>query len=497
MVSKVPWDDIRNDESLLQQSENWVPHAYQKKAVKFLLEHGGGALFLDPGLGKTAIALAALKILKKQGLCSKTLLIAPLRVCYNVWPAEIKKWLDFNYFKISIIHGPKKEEALKAEADIYIVNPEGLDWLLQIEKSKGLSGRTKVALDVRRWKNFGFDTLIVDELSKFKHVNTIRFKALKQVLGTFSRRWGLTGSPAPNGLLDLFGQCFILDQGNALGPYITYYRMKYFVQSYNGFEWTLREGADQEIYTRLKPLALRMAAEDYLEMPELVENNIRVLLPDEAMRIYNDLERDLLTQIKERTVVASNAAVASGKCRQVANGGLYYEPSMDGLFKKKEKREWIDLHEAKLDAVEELVEELQGSPLLVAYDFKHDLARLQKRFKGAPFIGGGLSEREVGKLIAGWNAGKIPVLFGHPQSVAHGLNLQGSGYHICWHSLPWDYELYDQFIRRLRRQGSKAKQIFSHHIIAAKTIDEAVLVALKSKRRGQDALFTALRNYKK
>ena len=235
-----------NIELFKPSSTPWKPHNYQKKAVKFLLEHAASALFLDPGLGKTSITLAAIKMLKKKKLLNKVLLIAPLRVCYSVWPKEIEKWTEFNDLKVVVLHGKHKDKALEEDADIYVINPEGLDWLLQVKKEKTASGKTKVALDLRRWKQLGFDTLIVDELSKFKNTNTNRFKSIKLILGTFGRRWGLTGSPASNGLLDLFGQCFVIDQGRTLGPYITHYRMKYFNPTYDGFGWEIREGAEAD-----------------------------------------------------------------------------------------------------------------------------------------------------------------------------------------------------------------------------------------------------------
>lgn len=480
-------------------SKPWQPHAYQKKAVKFLLEHAASALFLDPGLGKTSITLAAIKLLKQKKLLDKVLLIAPLRVCYSVWPKEVSKWTDFGGLKVVVLHGPRKEEALKSEADVYVINPEGLDWLLQAKKTKTAQGKTKVDVDLRRFKNLGFDTLVVDELSKFKHTNTNRFKGLKLVLSTFRRRWGLTGSPASNGLLDLFGQCYVLDQGRTLGPYISHYRMKYFVPSHDGFSWNIREGAEQEIYERLNPLALRMAADDYLDMPALIENNIRVDLPDNVMVMYNQLEEDLIAKIDAKVVVASTAAAASMKCRQVANGGLYLDPEVQALIKlPKSKREWVNLHTEKVDALADLIDELQGSPLLVAYDFEHDLDRLREKLgQDVPYIGGGVSAKRSAELEQLWNAGKLPVLLGHPQAMAHGLNLQEMGNHVCWHSLTWDYELYDQFIRRVLRQGNKAKKVFCHHIMARGTVDEVVLAAVKSKRRGQNALFDALKKLRK
>lgn len=480
-------------------STPWTPHAYQKKAVKFLLEHAASALFLDPGLGKTSITLAAIKLLKQKKLVNKVLLIAPLRVCHNVWPKEVEKWTDFGKLKVVVLHGPGKDELLKSDADIYITNPEGLDWLLQTKKTKVVSksGKTitKVEIDLRRWKAFSFDTLVVDELSKFKHINTNRFKALKLVLNTFRRRWGLTGSPASNGLLDLFGQCFVIDQGRTFGQYITHYRMKYFNPSHDGFSFVIRDGAEDEIYERLSPLVLRMAADDYLDMPVLIQNNIKVELPDDVRRIYDQLEEDLIAKLENNIVVASNAAAASMKCRQVANGGIYLDQDIEQLIKvPKSKREWVNLHTEKVDALADLIDELQGSPLLVAYDFEHDLDRLREKLgKDVPYIGGGVTAKRSGELVNLWNAGKLSVLLGHPQAVAYGLNLQEMGHHVCWHSLTWDYELYDQFIRRVLRQGNNSKKVFVHHIMAQDTIDDVVLAALKSKRRGQNALFDALK----
>lgn len=495
-----------SNELFKQLPQPWKPHAYQKKAIKFLLEHACAALFLDPGLGKTSITLAAIKILKQKKLVDKVLLVAPLRVCYSVWPREIQKWEDFSGLKIEVLHGPDKDEALKRDADVYIINPEGLDWLTQVKKTKVKSAKTgkettKLDIDLRRWKKLGFDTLVIDELTKFKHTSSGRFKLLKLVLHTFRRRWGLTGSPASNGLLDLFGQCYILDEGRSLGQFITHYRMKYFNPvDKNGFVWVPREGAEDEIYERLSPLALRMAAEDYLEMPVLIENNIRIDLPDEVREFYDSLEEDLIGAIDENIITAANAAVASGKCRQVANGGIYLTPELEitGFKLPKKKREWMNLHTEKVDALAELIEELQGSPLLVAYDFEHDLDRLREKF-GAdiPYIGGGVTPKRSSELERLWNAGKLPFLFGHPQSIAHGLNLQEIGNHVAWHSMTWDFELYDQFIRRIRRQGNKSKRVFVHHFLARDTIDEVMLKSLKFKNRGQQALFEGLKQLAK
>lgn len=458
--------------------QKWSPHPYQVKAVNFLINNYSAALFLDPGLGKTSITLQAIKFLKEHGALNKVLLIAPLRICYSVWPAEIAKWSNFSDLKISVVHGPGKQAALEADADIYILNPEGLAWLLDAR-------RRRLFLEKK------FDVLIIDELTKFKHTNTSRFKKLKPFLPLFRRRWGLTGSPASNGLMDLFGQCYVLDLGESLGKYITHYRNEYFTQDYNGFTWTLKPNAESMIFERIRPLALRMGAEDYLKMPELITNNIRIELPENARKIYDDLEKELIAQIEGSMVTASNVGVATLKCRQIANGGVY------NVAEGTSTREIIQIHDAKTDALEELVDELQGQPLLVAYEFEHDLQRIFKRFGKLPYIGGGVSAARSAELEKQWNAGKIPILLGHPASIGHGLNLQQVGRHICWFSLTWNFELYDQFNRRIYRQGNNSKVVTIHHLVAKHTIDEIVYNTLKYKKRNQEALFHALLEFSK
>lgn len=467
----------------------FAPHNYQKKAIKFLLEHAAAALLLDPGLGKTAITLAAFKLLQKQKVARKMLVIAPLRVCYLVWPAEAAGWADFAHFKVAILHGKGKEEALNSDADIYVINPEGLEWLVYGGKGK--------AFDRRRWNKFGFDTLAIDELTKFKHSKGVRFKALKLVLETFSRRFGLTGTPAPNGLLDLFGQMYVLDLGRALGRYITHYRMQYFkALDPNGWKWALQADGAERIYERIKPMALRMAAEDYLELPEIVPLKIMIDLPPKVQQIYDDLEEDMFVKMEGRVITAANAAAASMKLRQVANGALYVDDDVAALVRGA-KRGVMELHDAKLDAVEELLDELQGQPLFLAYEFNHDLDRLRARFPNAPVIGGGsLAQDKV--IEAAWNANEYPLLLGQPSGVGHGLNMQkGNAAHVGWFSMFWDLEAYDQFFKRVRRQGNKAKRVFNHHFMARGTVDQTIYYAQRGKERTQNALFEALKGRRK
>jgi len=476
----------------------WPPKPYMKRAVKFLLEHACAALFLDPGLSKTAITLAALLLLKKQGLVSKVLIVAPLRVCHSTWPSELHKWLDFHKLSHVVLHGPKKEALLNTDVDIYLINPEGLEWLLGVTKSKTPTGKVRVDVDYKRWKRFGFDTLVIDELTKFKHPSSQRFKALKLVHKTFGRRWGLTGSPAANGLEDLFGQCYILDEGRSLGPYITHYRRQYFDPNPDGLTWRLKGGADAAIYERVAPLALRMAAEEYLQLPDLIINEIEFDLPDDARRIYDALEDDLFVQVLEKRVIASNAAVASGKCRQASGGAVYTTPDVLQLVKaaKLKEREWLDLHNLKVEALADLIDELQGKHLIVGYEFSHELARLRKAFPKAVFVKD-VPPSKFKALEARWNAGGIPLLFGQSSSIHLGLNLQGCGEHIAFFTTPWDLEVYDQLIRRLRRQGSQASTITAHHLIAKGTVDKLVMYSLRRKDKTQQSLFKALQDLAK
>jgi SNF2 family DNA or RNA helicase len=464
-----------------------LAHGYQRRAVKFLLEHGAAALLLDPGMGKTSAVLKALDALIKAKVSRKTLVIAPLRVAQLVWPEEPGEWSVLAHLRVAVLHGKHKEAALHSDADIYVINPEGLPWLLTGQSKGG-------TVDLRRWKAFGFDTLVIDELTKFKHTSGVRFKMLKKVLGTFSRRWGLTGTPAPNGLIDLFGQMYVLDMGNALGSYVTHYRMKYFINpDGQGWKWVLQPGAGERIYAALRPLAMRASAEDHLELPEIVPLKIFVDLPPKVRDLYDQLEDDMIAKIDSREVVASNAAAASTKCRQIANGAVYIDDDIASRVTGK-LRDVLVLHDEKINALKDLVEELSGSPVFIAYEFNHDISRLRVAFPEAKFMCDAKNIATAKKLETEWNNGEISVLFGHPASVGHGLNMQkGSAHHVVWFGMFWDLELYDQFIRRVRRQGNKAARVFVHHIIARDTVDEIVFHVQRSKTKVQSALLEALK----
>ena len=452
----------------------WEPHEYQKEAVKFLVEKGSAALWLDPGLGKTAVVLSAFRILKLKGMAKKMLVIAPLRPVHSVWPAEAKKWEQFADYSVGVLHGGKKGQVLKQQHDIYVINFEGLGWL-----SSQLNG-----------KDWPFQILTVDEISYMKNTQTQRFKTIKPLLDKFDRRWGLTGSPAPNSLLDIFGPQLILDQGATFGPYISRFRTEYFFPSgYGGYEWKLQSDGEARIHAALAGKVLRMAALDHLDLPELTYNDIMVDLPPNARKLYDAFENNLTVELNSGNVTAVNAAVAVMKGQQIANGGSYLDDDGSG-----NARISTHLHDAKTEAVLDLVEELSGQPCIIGYHFAHDLERLKAAFPNAPIIGSGVVGHKLDSIIDDWNAGKTSVLLAHPMSAGHGLNLQGTGHAVIWYSLTWSLEIYEQFIRRLWRQGQK-NHIVVHHIMAKDTIDEAIMMAIRRKDKTQQTLLTAVRDY--
>jgi len=480
----------------------WQPVPYMKRAVRWLLEHACAGLFLDPGMRKTSITLAAFSVLKKQGLAKKMLVIAPRRVCYEVWPAEVRKWTDFHHLRVVVLHGPAKEARLREAADVYVINPEGLDWLLGAARTRR-GNRIAVTTDVTGFRRLGFDVLCVDELTRFKSSTSGRFKILKTVIHLFRYRWGLTGSPAANGLEQLFGQISLLDQGNAFGPYVSHFRQRFF-SPIGDFKWVPQAGAEELIYRQLAKLVLRLDADEYLQLPEVVDVDVAIELPDDVRATYDALEQDLLARVGDRTITAKNVGVAVGKCRQVTGGGLYLEPDalavLQGrLAPRRGKREVLELHTLKTAAALELVEELQGQPVLILYEFAHELARANAVFgEAVPFIAGGVSDRRVAELKAAWNRNELPYLFAQTASVALGLNLQeGHAAHLCHLTPTWDYEYYDQVIRRLRRSGNTATRIFNHRLVAKGTVDVQVLGALRRKETGQRALFAALQRLAK
>ena len=400
--------------------------------------------------------------------------MAPLRAVYNVWPGEIEKWAEFQEMSYTIVHGSERErkEMLWGEqTDMYFINPEGVMWLAQ--------ELAKTPKD--KWP---FDVLIVDESTKFKNATAKRFKSLRGLIPKFRRRYILTGTPTPNGLMDLFGQIYILDEGTALGRFITHYRNNYFFSSgFGGYTWTPRNSAMEEITEKIAPLVLRMRHEDYLNLPPLVNQYTWLDLPEDARSLYKGIEDNFIALLGDDVVIAPNAAAAGIKCRQILNGALYIN----------EEHDWNLVHDVKLEAIVDLVEELSGQPLLIFYEFNHDRERLVEALKW-PAIGQ-QSAKKDSELINLFNAGVLPGLIAHPASAGHGLNLQGACSHVCWFGLTWNLEFYDQAIRRVWRQGNEASHVVVHHLVIKDSLDRVVVKALGAKEKSQTRFMEQIRQY--
>lgn len=481
-------NDIWIDSS--RKPKVWLPHNYQLTALSFLLSSRQSGLLLDPGLGKTSISLQAIKILRAITESTGVLMIAPLRVVYSVWPDEIEKWANFNGLTYTILHDDTAGTLWGPKKDIYLINPEGLDWL-QGALLRGLTAGKKSP----------FNTLWIDESSKFKNYDAARFKLLVSMLPLFSRRHIMTGTPAPKSLLDLWAQAYLLDEGKTLGHNYNDFRMTHFAANdWNKYQWDIRDGAEKAIHGKVAPLVLEMSAADHLSMPPLTYNDIRVSLPFKALKHYKRMEREYLVELDDGIASADAAAQASGKCHQIANGCVY-EDIPEDLTEEEEKdfrrtRKTLFVHDAKIEALQELIDELNGKPLLIAYHFKHDLVAIKKLLgKDMVHIGSGISARKSKKIVDKWNAGKIKFLVGHPSSMGYGLNMQESGNDICWFSLTWNLEEYMQFIRRIWRQGVVGA-VRVHHLIASNTIDLAMLMRLGERAKTQEDLRKALKWYR-
>lgn len=444
----------------------FIPHDYQEYSIKKIIENNQAGLFLDMGMGKTVSTLTAVSELMHNYFdVQKTLVIAPLRVAKYTWSEEVQKWDHLRYLKISKILGSKKQrlKALNEPADIYIINRENVVWLVEhFEK---------------RWP---FDMVVIDELSSFKSNKSKRFRALRKVRPFIKRIVGLTGTPTPNGLIDLWPQIYLLDQGERLGKTITGYRERYFVPGKSDparhivFEWIPKKHAEERIYEKISDICVSMKSIDFLDLPDRVDHEIKVELPKTAREKYEQLEKDLLLPFQDSDVVADSAAVLSSKLLQLANGAVY-----------DEVKQVQYIHDDKLDALEELVEQANGKPVLVFYNFRHDLDRLKERFKDAVHL-------QTDEEYRRWNKGEIPILLTHPASAGHGLNMQDGGNIIIWFGLTWSLELYQQANARLHRQGQK-QTVHVYHIIADDTVDERVMKALKSKTLTQDELMEAVK----
>lgn len=441
----------------------YKPHEYQSYATEFILSHPISAVFLEMGLGKSVITLSAIfDLCLDSFLVCKVLVIAPLRVARDTWPAEINKWDHLKGLSYSVAVGTEKEriDALKKQSTLYIINRENVDWL--VHKS-GIP--------------FHFDMVVIDELSSFKSYGAKRFKSLLKVRPSVKRIVGLTGTPSSNGLMDLWAEFRILDLGQRLGRYISHYRNTYFTPDKRNaqiiFSYKPLPGAEEEIYKQISDITISMKSTDYLKMPEYVSNEVFVTLSEKEWKVYSDFKEDMVANLGDEEIDAVNAAVLSGKLLQMANGAVY----------DSENKAHV-IHEKKLDALEDLIEGANGKPVLVAYWYKHDLERIKDRFP--------VRQIQSSKDIEDWNDGTIPVAVIHPASAGHGLNLQSGGSTLIWFGLTWSLELYQQTNARLYRQGQR-DTVIVHHIITQNTIDEDVLLALTKKEKTQDALIDAVK----
>ncbi|MBP3806092.1 MAG: DEAD/DEAH box helicase [Oribacterium sp.] len=447
----------------------YLPHDYQKYATQYILEHPVAAVLLSMGLGKTSITLTAIfELMFDFFVVRKVLIIAPLRVAKVTWSDEINKWDHLSGLKYSIAVGTaaERKKALMEKADIYIINRENVQWLVE---ESGIS--------------FDYDMVVVDELSSFKNHQAKRFKALMKVRPKVKRIVGLTGTPSSNGLMDLFAEFKLLDMGERLGRFIGNYRAAYFKPDrMNGpivYSYKLLPGAEDEIYRRISDITISMKAEDHLKMPEMVSSEYKVHLDEAEMKRYEEMKQELVLQLPGGEITAANAAALSGKLSQLANGCVYGD---DGEVK------W--LHNRKLDALEDIIESMNGNPLLVAYWFKHDLSRISERLDA---VGISFEKLDSDDSIRRWNEGRIPVALIHPASAGHGLNLQSGGNVIVWFGLTWSLELYQQTVARLWRQGQTKETVIVQHIVSAGTIDERMLKALAEKDHTQATLIEAVK----
>lgn len=447
----------------------YEPHNYQTFAINYIEEHPIAAILLDMGLGKTSITLTALNNLLFDSFeAHRILVIAPLRVARDTWPAEADKWDHLQNLICSVAVGTEAERraALIKQADIYIINRENVQWL--IEESK---------------LPFNFDTVVVDELSSFKNHQAKRFRSLMKVRPKVKRVIGLTGTPSSNGLMDLWAEFRLLDMGERLGRFISHYRLNYFMPDKRNaqliFSYKPLPGAEQKIYDKISDITISMKSTDYIKMPELISSEYTVSLSQDERNRYDEMKRDLVLQLPDGDITASNAAALSNKLCQMANGAIYTDAGNT-----------VTIHDRKLDALEDIIEASNGKPILVAYWYKHDLSRIVQRLEKLhiPF-----SRLDSAESIKKWNNGKIPIALIHPASSGHGLNLQSGGSYIVWFGLTWSLELYQQTIARIWRQGQTSQTVVVQHIVTKDTIDERILKALSHKDNTQTSLIEAVK----
>ena len=441
-------------------------HDYQREGVQFILDNKRVFLMLDMGLGKTVTTLTAISDILDSFGANRVLVIGPLRVANSVWHKEVSNWEHLRHLKVVRATGSEKERiaALNVSSDIVCINRENVKWLVEYYG-----------------KNWPFDCVVPDESSSFKNHSSQRFKALKKILPATEYMILLTGTPSPNGLLDLWSQCYLIDSGETLGKTITNYKKRFFESDFMGYKFTPREGSDAKIHELIKPFTLSMKADDYLELPQRIASVIEITLPKKSETAYREFERELLADIDGEELEAVSAAALAGKLLQWCNGAVYTD----------EHKNWSIVHDEKIKALEEIVE-CNDEPMLVAYNFKSDLARIKKAFPDAVELD--KSEETIDK----WNRGEIKMLLAHPASAGHGLNLQKGGALAVWFGLNWSLELYQQFNARLHRQGQTRPVRIVHLVVSGKDsrtqfLDERVMSILESKDATQNELLTAMK----
>lgn len=449
----------------------WKPRSYQLRAIQHVLRNRGSALFLDPGLGKTSIVLACVRLLRIKGELRKpALIVAPRRVIDTTWPDEMTKWDQFKDLSCVKVVGSdaQKNRALwDIETPIKLVTPDTVRWM---------------ASSIRKHRSLPFDSIWIDESTKFKSPGSRRFRSLRHLFKKVPRRCILSGTPTPNGLLDLWSQMFMVDLGEALDTSFERYKRRFFkVDQWNRWQVHIKEGAEEEIHRLIAPLCLRMSSDDWLKLPPLLHPDpIKVLLDDRSYKLYRQMEKQMFVELDEDKVTAASAAAKSMKLHQITNGHVYDE---DGQSTR--------LHEVKIVALTALLEEIGDRQTIIAYTFKSDLEMLRGEFEGEVLAD------DTKKISKTWNSGKTRRLFAHPRSVAHGLNLQGAGgeIHIVWYGLTWSLEDFIQLNKRAHRQGVE-NRVVVHRIMAENTIDEAIAERLVAKDRIQENLLQYLKRYR-
>ena len=450
----------------------FTPHNYQSYATEFILSHPVAAILLQMGLGKSVITLTAIKALLEKGEVSRVLVIAPLRVARDTWPEELRKWdhLHGLTYAVAVGNAVERRAALMTDSAITIINRENIPWLVE---QSGI--------------RFRWDMVVVDELSSFKNWNAKRFRSLMKVRPLVKRIVGLTGTPAPNGYMDLFAEYRLLDLGERLGRFITRYREIYFEPDRWGngqvYSWKLRKGAKEAIDRKIRDITVSMKSVDYLKMPEVIYNRVLVHMDEGETALYEKLKEEMVLELFRgmkddnsiQLIDAKNAAVLCGKLAQMASGAVYTDDHDVAL-----------IHDRKLDALEDLVEGANGNPLLIAYWYQHDIDRIRKRIPQVRVL-------KTAQDMADWNSGKIPVAAMHPASAGHGLNLQAGGSTIVWFGLTWSLEMYQQTNARLWRQGQRAETVVINHIVTEGTIDQDILNALNDKEETQSRLIDAVK----